>query len=247
MFPGGYSGGSLASGWAAQLQPTYAPELQIAGAALGGTVPNITSVLYTINKGPAAGLVPAGVLGLAGQYPDLESLILSQLKPETAPAFLKVRSQCLSEDTQQFAGQDLFAYFKDPAIFQTSVPQAVLEENRQGKVAPKIPIYIYKAIFDEISPSNDTNLLVSEWCAGGTTVQYDRDLLAEHTTLAILGAPAAFNYLEDRLSGVPVALGCSSKEVVSSLATAQALATFGTVLISDLADLLQKPVGPFGW
>jgi hypothetical protein len=47
----GYSGGSLATEWAAELQPTYAPELNFAGAALGGLVPNITSVLKTINGG----------------------------------------------------------------------------------------------------------------------------------------------------------------------------------------------------
>jgi hypothetical protein len=31
----GYSGGGLASGWAAQLHSTYAPELDIVGAVLG--------------------------------------------------------------------------------------------------------------------------------------------------------------------------------------------------------------------
>ncbi|OAX84550.1 hypothetical protein ACJ72_01069 [Emergomyces africanus] len=41
----GYSGGSLASGFAAELQPSYAPELWIVGAALGGTVPNIKTAL----------------------------------------------------------------------------------------------------------------------------------------------------------------------------------------------------------
>lgn len=41
----GYSGGSLASGWAAGLQPNYAPELggNLLGAALGGFVTNITA------------------------------------------------------------------------------------------------------------------------------------------------------------------------------------------------------------
>ena len=41
----GYSGGSLASGWAAALQPSYAPELggNLLGAALGGFVTNITA------------------------------------------------------------------------------------------------------------------------------------------------------------------------------------------------------------
>ncbi|KAH9845902.1 C-type lectin [Teratosphaeria destructans] len=43
----GYSGGSLASDFASELQPNYAPELSLSvvGAALGGTTPNITSVL----------------------------------------------------------------------------------------------------------------------------------------------------------------------------------------------------------
>lgn len=35
----GYSGGAIATAWAAQLQPTYAPELRIAGAAAGERPP----------------------------------------------------------------------------------------------------------------------------------------------------------------------------------------------------------------
>lgn len=54
----GYSGGALASEWAAELQVQYAPELNISGAALGGLPPNVTSVLISINKGYAAGLAP---------------------------------------------------------------------------------------------------------------------------------------------------------------------------------------------
>lgn len=54
----GYSGGALASEWAAELQVQYAPELSFSGAALGGLTPNVTSVLETINKGYAAGLAP---------------------------------------------------------------------------------------------------------------------------------------------------------------------------------------------
>lgn len=46
----GYSGGALASEWASELQGDYAPELSFAGSALGGLTPNITSVLFTINK-----------------------------------------------------------------------------------------------------------------------------------------------------------------------------------------------------
>ncbi|TQS32727.1 hypothetical protein Golomagni_06949, partial [Golovinomyces magnicellulatus] len=48
----GYSGGALASSSAAEEQENYAPELNIIGAAVGGLTPDITSVLYTCNKGP---------------------------------------------------------------------------------------------------------------------------------------------------------------------------------------------------
>ena len=54
----GYSGGALASEWAAELQVQYAPELSFSGAALGGLTPNVTSVLDIINEGYAAGLAP---------------------------------------------------------------------------------------------------------------------------------------------------------------------------------------------
>lgn len=45
----GYSGGALASEWAAELQVQYASELDFAGAALGGLTPNITSVLSAVS------------------------------------------------------------------------------------------------------------------------------------------------------------------------------------------------------
>src|SRR5580692_4552750 len=37
----GYSGGSLASGWAAQVQHRYAPDLDVRGVAVGGFVTNV--------------------------------------------------------------------------------------------------------------------------------------------------------------------------------------------------------------
>lgn len=54
----GYSGGALASEWAAELQVQYAPEMNFGGAALGGLTPNVTSVFFSINKSVGAGLAP---------------------------------------------------------------------------------------------------------------------------------------------------------------------------------------------
>lgn len=54
----GYSGGALATEWAAELQLDYAPDLDFAGSAMGGLTPNITSVLMSINLRASAGLAP---------------------------------------------------------------------------------------------------------------------------------------------------------------------------------------------
>lgn len=65
----GYSGGALASEWAAELAVQYAPELNFSGAALGGLTPNVTSVLLAINGTIAAGLAPVS-------FPNLVFLLL---------------------------------------------------------------------------------------------------------------------------------------------------------------------------
>jgi hypothetical protein len=41
----GYSGGASIVSWVSELQPTYAPELKIHGAALGGIIPSLLNAL----------------------------------------------------------------------------------------------------------------------------------------------------------------------------------------------------------
>ena len=54
----GYSGGSLASGWAAALQPDYAPELSrnLLGVALGGFITNVTATVEATDDTIFAGI-----------------------------------------------------------------------------------------------------------------------------------------------------------------------------------------------
>ena len=78
----GYSGGSLASGWAAALQPKYAPELKknLIGAALGGFVTNITATAEATDGTLFAGLVPNALSGLANEYPDSKKYFTKSLQ-----------------------------------------------------------------------------------------------------------------------------------------------------------------------
>ncbi|UNI13409.1 hypothetical protein JDV02_000157 [Purpureocillium takamizusanense] len=242
----GYSGGSLASLWAAELQPTYAPELKIAGAAVGGTVPNITTVVTSINGKGSAGLIPTGVVGLMNQYPELVPVVEQHLLPQYRDEFFKVRGQCLAANSKQFENKDIVGMFDDRNLVYTN-PTAVriIEENAQGITGtPRIPLFIYKSVKDEISPIGETDALVDKWCAGGTPIEYQRDRESDHEKLAILAAPKALSWLIDTMNGRNRNTQCETRTVFSSLLDPAVIGVLPKFLIDALLDLLGKPVGP---
>ncbi|KAL2782937.1 secretory lipase-domain-containing protein [Aspergillus keveii] len=240
----GYSGGSLASGFAAELHPIYAPELKIAGAVLGGTVPKILPVIESVNKGFFAGLVPAGIQGLANEYPIAQTIIDGNLLPEKAADFNKTRSLCLTGNLLEYAGQDILTYLKDPDAFTSGPATVLLEANNMGHNIPKIPLLIYKSANDEISPIKDSDELYSHYCANGATVEYKRDKLSEHALLEITGAPDAFLWLVDRMNGKPLKKGCSKSTQLTGLANPRAITAFGIGIIRLLLSILSFPLGP---
>ncbi|KID95598.1 Secretory lipase family protein, partial [Metarhizium majus ARSEF 297] len=241
----GYSGGSLATNHAAELHPEYAPELQIAGAAVGGTVPNITNALTTINKGPFAGLIPTGILGLSAEYPELEELVHDHLKPEASEAFYKAGTRCLLANAAAYLLKDIVGMFDDRNLmYRNKIAVQVLNENALGKKTPKIPLYWYKSIFDQVSPIADSDAVVKKYCDGGASVEYVRDIASEHGSYAVIGAPKAIHWLKNIMKGGKPKSGCSKKTVLSSLLD---VSTWGIALklgINALLNFFHKPIGP---
>ncbi|KAL4922411.1 secretory lipase-domain-containing protein [Aspergillus aurantiobrunneus] len=242
----GYSGGSLASGFAAELQPSYAPELNIAGAALGGTVPKILPVIESSNKGIFTGLIPAGIQGLANEYPEAQQLIREGIRPNKWAEFNKTQHLCLTGNIIEYLGDDVYSYVNDPDLFTTPLATQLMDENAMGQRTPEIPLLIYKAVNDQISPINDTDDLYDTYCGNGASVEYVRDLLSEHALLTITGAPDAFMWLTDRLNGVPVDQGCSKTTQLTGLQDPKALAALGSDIVRFLLGFLSLPVGPPG-
>lgn len=143
----GYSGGALASEWAAELQVQYAPELNFSGAALGGLTPNTTSVLQSINKSYAAGLAPPGILGLVNQYPAIYQWVVSQLKssgPDNATTFLSAENMTLSQTESEYAFQNISSYFVnglDALLNNVTVSKVVNSDGQMGyHGVPQMPL-----------------------------------------------------------------------------------------------------------
>ena len=228
----GYSGGALASEWAAELQVQYAPELHFAGASLGGLPTNMISVVETVVGGPFSVLSVIGILGLTSQDAVAREYIMSQLKtsgPYNATGFLVALHQNLITSVVEYADQNIFSdYFTSGASVLEHPPLQTLL-NRDGiqgyHGVPSMPLYIYKAIGDEISPVADTDALVERYCAVGANILYQRNTVGGHVTEGSNGAPANLAFLKAVLGGTYAAeyqtRGCTIQNVTTGNDTSE--------------------------
>jgi hypothetical protein len=221
----GYSGGALASEWAAELQIQYAPELNFSGASVGGLTPNVSSVMKSVNGTAAAGLIPSGILGLASQFPAAYDFLMQQLKtsgPFNNTAFVAAKNMTLGQTIETFANQDIYAYFTNgSAAFQAPVVQQVI--NSDGLMGyhgvPQMPLFAYKAIGDEVSPIGDTDALVDQYCAVGASILYQRNTVGGHEAEDINGDARAFDWLSSALNGTLQQTGCLIQNVTVNVTT----------------------------
>ncbi|KAJ4396450.1 hypothetical protein N0V93_000669 [Gnomoniopsis smithogilvyi] len=225
----GYSGGALASEWAAELQVQYAPEMNFSGAALGGLTPNVTSVFFQINKSISAGLSPASILGLSSQFPEDMDFLISRLKtdgPFNSTGFLATLNYTLSQAIVAYAFQDISEYFiGGVADIQGPIPTQAI--NRDGIMGyhgvPQMPLFAYKAIADEISAINDTDALVEKYCNIGANILYNRNTVGGHSAESTNGRPAALAWLTSVLNGTYAqdysATGCTTQVVSVNITT----------------------------
>jgi hypothetical protein len=215
----GYSGGALATEWAAELQVAYAPELNISGMALGGLTPNVFTVFQSVSGGVEAGLIPPGVVGLFTQYPSVKEYLESKLKPTgiyNASTFLSVVNLTVEQTIPLFANQDIFDYFIDGiSDIESPIIQSVIDTDGIMGIhgTPAFPAFVYKAVQDEVSPVNETDALVAKYCSEGTSITYQRNLVGGHGQEQFAGSPYAFAYLTGLLNGTSLSPGCTTTNV----------------------------------
>ncbi|KAA0021654.1 lipase family protein [Antrihabitans cavernicola] len=202
----GYSGGAIASGWAAQLAPTYAPELNIVGVAFGGAPTDYNLLHSSLNGHIGSGLYLAATAGLTREYPEL-----GQFNNDNGRRYgLLQKDQCA--DVLSYAGIFMLSQeqlSESPNSFTNPIVQKVIAENRMGGAAPKAPIFIYQGIQDVWIPKEGAEAVYDEWCAKGASVRLE-ETPGDHTTIGNTARPGAIAWLAQRLNGQPAQPGCSS-------------------------------------
>ncbi|KAH8675260.1 secretory lipase-domain-containing protein [Xylariales sp. PMI_506] len=217
----GYSGGTIPGDWAAELQPSWAPELKFHGMAIGGMTPVLFNVFNTITSTKSAGIIPAGVLGLASQWPEVQTDLLSKLLPngtQNAARFMAAGNMTLSTACVDFYGEDIYDYFVNKIEdFMTAGVQSVLavDGTMGNHGVPQMPMFVYEAVQDDSSPIADTDALVAKYCAAGSVIQYERNDLGLHKDNQDRYSARAFDFLARVIAEtwVPPLGGCSVTNV----------------------------------
>jgi len=207
----GFSGGGHATGWAAEMAPTYAPELNIVGAAMGGVPANVGNVARKVDGTLFAGVYLAAVVGLSRAYPEIDPARYAT--PAGLDAMDDISNRCLlgmfqgqPEILWRYAGKKGTTYLKDANFLDLPEIADIIRENNMGSRIPKAPLYVYQGTLDEIMVMKDVDDLVKTYCDAGVKVQYHR-AINDHLLMAINPGPAR-NYVLDRLAGKTAPSNC---------------------------------------
>jgi len=203
----GYSSGGTVTDFAAEYNPSYAPDVKIAGAAIGGLTANITETSRILSGRDVAGLVIQGLLGTTQQYPEQRKYLDSRLKPEgpyNATEFHSASNMSGWDSLQHFAYQDVYEYLQG-GVSDLDNPAFKAVFNNEGVAGlhgtPSAPVFIYQAIGDEMCPSPVVDAVVDKFCADGGNIFYNRNTIGGHNDEGHNGRQRALDFLGDVLDG----------------------------------------------
>lgn len=202
----GYSGGGLASAWAAEVQDAYAPELNVVGAVLGSPVGDLGHTFRRLNGSIYAGLPALVVAALTHIYPELHRLIQEHATEDGKVVLARIEKMTTAHAMLRLAGRDMAHMIDRPLeeILLSPVVQHVFDSIKLGTAAPKVPLLIVQAVHDRIISVDDIDTLTEIYTSGGASVTYHRDMLSEHLLLHPMSAPMTLRWLRDRFAGRPL-------------------------------------------
>ncbi|WP_018155154.1 lipase family protein [Demetria terragena] len=234
----GYSGGAIASNWAAQLAPTYAPEVnkRLVGVASGGVLVNPARNLEYVGGSLVwAGVAPMAIIGVARAY-DID--FGPYLNDYGRKVFAKLDKASIVNALGQYPGLKWKDMVKPQYADPRSVPpfvEAVNKVNMGQAGSPTIPTFMGQGAGgffegtsgtkpgigagDAVMVAGDVRSLARKYCTEGTpAVKYDEYTLLSHVAGAVPWYATALPWISDRFAGKKAPSDCGRIRAGNSLA-----------------------------
>lgn len=202
----GYSGGGLASAWAAEVHADYAPELNVVGAVLGSPVGDLGNTFRRLNGTSMSALPALVVSALADAYPGLQRVIDEHATDEGRALLRRLQRMTTAEAILRLRKTDMDHLVHPPLdeVLQMAEVREVFDAIRLGGAVPSHPVLIVQAVHDSVIAVGDIDDLAQRYTAGGARVTYHRDAFSEHMLLHPMSAPMTLRWLTDRFAGAPL-------------------------------------------
>jgi secretory lipase len=202
----GYSQGGGAAGWAAQLQPRYAPGLHLTGVAMGGTPASLQAVAANIDGSAFFAFLGGAAIGFNAAYPSLD--LSSELTTQGQHALARLDTMCQIPALALYAGKRIEDYTVG-GINPITQPQweAVLDANDLGGMKPQVPLLQYHGLLDEVIPYGVEKTLHSQYCAMGATAKLS-GYPGDHVLTQVEAQGEVVGWLGARLAGAPAPSNC---------------------------------------
>jgi hypothetical protein len=233
----GYSGGAIATEWATELAPSYAPDVNrhIVGAAMGGVFVDPDHNLHYVDGSRIwAGTIPMAIIGVARAFNvDLTPYMSTYGQQLNA----KLQRATISQVLGAYPGLTWAQLAKPQYQVPESVPIFVSIVNQLimgTRGTPTVPLFIGQGANGELegTPGNkpgigkgdgvmvagDVRSLAREYCARGVAVQYVQYNALSHVTSTVQWVPSALAWLGGRFAGSRAPQNCAQIAPGNSLA-----------------------------
>ncbi|WP_165592647.1 lipase family protein [Mycobacteroides abscessus] len=202
----GYSGGGLATGWAAEMWAEYAPELNVVGAVLGSPVGDLGATFRRLNGSLFAGLAALVISALRQEFPRFAALVQSHTNTKGLALLSELEQLSTIRAIARFPLRKVERYLDLPLDELLRHPEIVdmFDQVRLGHSVPAMPLLMIQAVADPIISTRAIDALAAFYRSGGADVVYVRDILSEHLILHPVSAPLALRWLHGRFAGEPV-------------------------------------------
>ncbi|WP_168929554.1 lipase family protein [Nocardioides sp. GY 10127] len=210
----GYSGGSIAGEWAAELAPRYAPEIDLAGAALGGLPVHLAHNLEYVNGSEDwSGVIPAVLVSLGRAFG------VPMRKYESAygrRVHREVHDQCIGSFNGNYPGltvQQLlkprYADFLGVPVFARIVNRLIMGSTPGDPETPMmLAVGDHDGTGDDVMVVADVGALAREYCDAGLEVRYRVYASSDHSQAGLQFFEQGMEFLAERFAGLPVADSC---------------------------------------
>jgi hypothetical protein len=233
----GYSGGAIATEWAAELAPTYAPDInqRLVGAAMGGVLVDPAHNLhYAEGSSLWAGIVPMALVGIARAY---HVDLTPYLSAYGIQLFSKLQQASIVQVLGAYPGLTWAQIAAPQYPTPESVPAYVNLANQLvmgSRGTPTVPLFIGQGANgvlegtpgnkpgigpgDGVMIAGDVRSLAREYCGNGVPVEYVQYNSLSHITSALPWLTAAVPWLSARFAGLAPPQDCAQIAPGNSLA-----------------------------